>query len=735
MSGRQVLTDCSEHRELGRTVGVAAQLPFERWTRFVLRHRLLVLSCWALVLAAGVLAARNLPPRLSTSFVVPQTDSARAQEILTRAYGLRPDGSFTVVFPVEHSRDRAQQAQLRRRVERASRVIPGSKAEQLQAGGGIVWIQLATTLRLADAKAYTPRLRQALASDRGPRALVSGQPAIQHDLDPILASDLRRGEWLALPLAVAGLLLLFGFSRALVVPFAFAACTIMGTLLLVLAATQRWELTPYTRNLVVLIGLGLALDYSLLVVSRYREELANGSREAAVVRTMATAGRAIVFSGLAVALGLALLLFVPVPVIRSMGFAGLLIPLVSIAATLTALPIMLTLAGGGSGRRAEPRQAAWAAFARAVIRRRYLVLLVTGSLLLVLALPARSLELTPGSLAGLPGGTEAARGLARLGDAFGPGALTPTEVVVDGGAAGAARNRPVSAAANRLADRLFHDPEVYVVASGPGKPYVDGSGRYRRVIVVGRHEYGAAASRRLVERIRDRLVPAARFPPGTRVYAGGAPPQGVDFLARSYASFPWLVLAAVVLTYLILVRAFRSLVLPLKAVVLNLLAVAASYGLLVLVFRYGVGADLIGVERSDQIEGWIPIFLLAVLFGLSMDYEVFLVSRMREAWDEGRSNDEAIVLGIARTGRLISVAALVMVAAFTGFVTGDIPGLQQFGLGLALAVLIDATLVRLLLVPSVMAVLGRWNWWLPRRLRWLATPGAQHRGGLLERVP
>ena len=261
---------------------------------------------------------------------------------------------------------------------------------------------------------------------------------------------------------------------------------------------------------------------------------------------------------------------------------------------------------------------------------------------------------------------------------------------------------------------------MYVVATGSKAPYVSADGRYARLVVIGRHEYGEPASRALVARIRDRLVPAAAFPAGTQVFAGGASPQGVDFLARTYASLPWLVAVALVLTYLVLARAFRSLLLPLKAVLLNVLSVAAAYGLLVAVFHDGVGAGLLGVHRSAEIDGWIPLFLFAALFGLSIDYEVFLVSRMREEWDAHHDNTTAVAVGLERTGRLITAAALVMAVSFGGFVAGSVPGLQQFGLGLALAVLIDATLVRALLVPSLMAILGRWNWWLPARI----VPGA-----------
>jgi putative drug exporter of the RND superfamily len=202
------------------------------------------------------------------------------------------------------------------------------------------------------------------------------------------------------------------------------------------------------------------------------------------------------------------------------------------------------------------------------------------------------------------------------------------------------------------------------------------------------------------------------FPPGTRAVVGGGPPQGVDFIDRSYGIFPWLVLAVLLLTLVTLARAFRSLLLPVKAVILNLLAIGATYGILVVVFRYGAGEPL-GLYQSDQVEAWIPIFLFAMLFGLSMDYEVFLVTRMREFWDHGLTNEEAVAAGLERTGRIVTAAALVMVAAFSGFAAGRILGLQEFGLGLATAIFIDATLIRAVLVPALMRLFGRYNWWLP----------------------
>jgi RND superfamily putative drug exporter len=696
-----------------------------RWTLLVLGHRRLVLGCWLAALAAGVVVSLSLPSHLSSSFAVPDSDSQRAEQALAREFGERPAGTFTVVFRVHNAYDRQIQARLRDRLERAATVLPGGRVGTFRVGAGAVYGDVATTLGLQQAKRYTGDLRRALRQDGAPQALVTGQPAIQHDLDPVLASDLRRGEAIAIPLAVLVLAVVLGLSAALAIPFVFAACAIGGSLVLLDGAAHLFAITPYAVNLVELLGLGLSVDYSLLIVCRYREELERGTeREAAVVRTMASAGKAVVFSGLAVAIGLALLLFVRVPFIQTMGLAGLLVPVVAVAAALTLQPALLSLCGRSAltglslWRRATAvgsRSGAWQALARAIMRRPLAVLLPAAALLVAAAVPAFFMQLGPGSLASLPHTTEATRALVVLRNVFGNGALTPTQIVVETASPRGARRPAVSAAVERLANRLFHDPEVYVVASGSKVPYVSRDGRAARVIVVNRHEYGLPVSRRLVDRIRANHVPGARFPAGSRVFVGGAGPQGSDFLARSYSFFPWLVLAALVVTYLILVRAFRSLLLPLKAVVLNVLSVAASYGLLVLVFREGIGAGLLGVERSPQIEGWIPIFLFATLFGLSMDYEVFLVSRMREAWDRDHDNVAAVAHGLERTGRLISAAALVMALSFSGFVLGSVPGLQQLGFGLAAAVLIDATIVRALLVPSLMAVLGRWNWWLPAR--------------------
>ncbi len=686
----------------------------ERWTRAVLRHQTLVVAAWLVVLVVGIVASTRLPELSSNTFSVPGTDSERARIMLEQSFDERPDGTFTVVFEVARSSDKATQRAIEKRLERAARAIPGGQARPIRTARGLVYGEIATALELQEAKHYTDDVRRALRSPGEPSAVVTGAPALQHDLDPIVSADLRRAELIALPIALAVLVVLLGFSAAVLIPFLFAAGTIAGSLTIVYALAHVTSMSTYVANLVVLIGLALAIDYSLLVVHRYRSELGlEGSREDAVVRTMETAGRAVAFSGLAVAIGLGALLFVPVPFIRSLGFGGLLVPLVSLAAVTTLQPVLLTRFGRaakGSGR--TPTRG-WERFARTLTRRPW-AFLTTGLVVLVAAAAAAtSLEVTPGSIASIPGRSESVRGFQLLRDQLGPGVVAPTQIVVDTGSPGGAVTGPDRAAIVRLVNAIAPDREVQAVAYGKRSPYVDASGRHARVIVVGLHDYGTPQTRELVKRIRGDLVQAARFPAGTVVVAGGPPPQGVDFISRSYGAFPWLVAAVLLSTFVMLMRAFRSLILPVQAVLLNLVSVAAAYGLLTLVVEHGVGAGLLGIEQSGAVEAWVPIVLFALLFGLSMDYEVFIVMPMREAWDGGADRATAVAQGLVRTGRIVTAAAAIMVAVFSGFVVGRVPGLQQFGLGLALGVLIDATVVRLLLVPSLAYLGGRRSWWLP----------------------
>jgi uncharacterized membrane protein YdfJ with MMPL/SSD domain len=619
----------------------------ERWTRLMLRLRWLVLGSWIAVLIAGGFASMQLSGLLSNDFGVPGTDSAQAQSILQQRFGDRSDGEYLVVFKLTRVADQPLLARLQRTVDRAVTVIPTARAGPLRAvGEHVIEGTVVSQLDLARAKASTTALERALGQPRGAHVYVSGQAAIQHDLDPIFSQDLRRGEFaIAIPVALLVLVLVLGVSAIVSLPLVFAGTTIAATLGIVFLFAHVVPMATYVTNLVELIGLALAIDYSLLVVYRFREELAAGRKpDDAVVQTMATAGRSVVFSGATVAVGLALLLFIPVPFVRSLGIGGFLIPLVSIVAALTLLPVLLSLNGrrgaarvriadalrdrlriplprGGS--RGDVEQGLWARYARSIMRRP-LVYVTAGALALAFAaVPAFGLRLTPGSADGIPRFPQSVQGFDLLRRAAGPGALSPTQLVVDAGESGSVFGRDLQAAIARLELRLRADPEVGSIRPAPDAPLADPSGRYEELVVIGRHEYGSEAAQSFVGRLRRTIIPTARFPAGTRTLVGGGAAQGVDFLHRSYTAFPWLVLAVLVVTYVLLMRAFRSLLLPLKAVLLNLLSVASSYGMLVVFFRWGVGRDLAGLYQFGQIEGWIPIFLFAMLFGLSMDYEVF----------------------------------------------------------------------------------------------------------------
>src|SRR6184192_65184 len=513
----------------------------ERWTRLVLRFRWPILAGWVVVLLAGGFAFTHLSSLLSNEFSVPGTDSERARTILERHFGDRSDGAFTVVFGVRDGVDRRAYVRLQRDLDRAARVVPDSAARRLMpAGRHLLYGDVVSTLRLAKAKGYTDDLHRALPHERGVQSNVTGQAAIQHDLDPIFSQDLRKGEMIALPIAVLVLLAVFGLSVAVTMPFIFAACTVMATLGGVYIYAHFLTTATYVTNLVFLIGLGIAIDYSLLVIYRFREELTRrGDVEASIVRTMQTAGRAVIFSGATVAIGLALLLFIPLPFVRSIGVGGFLIPLTSIAAALTLQPALLSLYGRrGVARvpvlprrwRAEEDTGFWHRLAGSIMRRPLAYLCVGAALLLAAGVPVFALHLTPGSAEGIPQFPQSVRGFDLLKRSIGPGAISPTQVVVDSGRPGGVRAPAVQAAIGRLAARIKADRETGTVRLSARPPYVDPSGRYEELVVAGRHEYGDEAAQSFVHRLRGRFVPTARFPAGIRVLAGGGPPQGVDFL-------------------------------------------------------------------------------------------------------------------------------------------------------------------------------------------------------------
>lgn len=725
-----------------------------RWTRFVIAHRKRILAAWVVILVAAGTASAGLSDLLTTRFTIPGSEAEKGFNLLTDKFKQQGDGFTLVVSAKPGTQPAVALAAGQAAADRGAKAAKGNAAPLQPAGRDVYFTQLSTPLEFADAADITPKVRKAIGKD--PPSIttyLTGGAAIKYDTDPIFAEDLAKGETIAAPIALLVLAFMLGTVGAIFVPIVFALITIPTTLGFVWIFAHLLDMPQEVTNIVTLIGLAIAIDYSMLIVFRYREELrrCDDRCDIALLETMRTAGHATVFSGLTVALGLGLLILMPLPFMQAMGIGGLLVPLVSIAACLTFLPALLSVMDTKINRfRVVPKRVLesrqhvdrgmWARLAGSIMRRPIPYLVAGGLIMLALIYPATEMKLTGGDNRGLPDTTEATMGLKILERTLGPGALAPNDVVVDTGKPGGAYTAKAIADQQELASSLSGDQEVVTVDSPapllgkPGKPgaatfgalrkanLVDPTGRYWLVRATGRADSGTETAKQVVHRIRDEYVPASGIEKSNKVYVTGAPAFGVDFIDVAYGAFPYLVAAVLVLTYILLLRAFRSLFLPVKAVFMNVLSVAATFGVLVLAFQHHWGS-IAGWQASPQIDAWIPIFLFAMLFGLSMDYEVFLLSRMREEWDKTGDNVKAVTHGLQHTGRIITAAAVIMIAAFAGFTAGSFVGLQEFGLGLSAAILLDATIVRSLLVPAAMRLLGDWNWYLPPKVaRFMRVP-------------
>jgi RND superfamily putative drug exporter len=691
------------------------------WTKAIIKHRFSVVTTWLLLIVIGGFAATNLNQHLTTSLSVPSSESAKAQDILLINFDENLEGSFTIFFKFKQANE-SEISEYKARISAAVAEIPTARITQMRAISGVLFASVTTNYSLIEAAKYTDELRQSLAKQGLPEAMVTGPPAINSDVSPVLDQDLRRGQLIAMTLALLLLLLVLGLSWAVLLPFIFAAATISLSLSLIYLIAQKFLMVLYLPNIVELIGLGLAIDYSLLILYRFRRELQiseNSDINVAIERTMNSAGRTVMTSSLTVAFGLATLLLLPIPFMRSLGIAGLLVPLASLIASLTLQPALLSYFGRyfatpnkypGLLANREFENNSWAKVARLSVKWPKRVFAISLTSLLLLGSGAFWLQLTPSALTALPQNLESAKALSLVTSSAGPGVITPAVIMVDFGKPGLATAASTAIARKALTAKLSKDPEIFIVATDVTSTFVDSTGQFMRIFVIGRHSLGAPETHDLVDRIRTKHLSDKGFPAGTKFYLGGPPAQGADLLDRITTYFPWLIGLALLLTYFLLLRAFRSIWLPLKAIALGLISVAVAISAIVWVFRYSIGSAWLSTYQIDQVEIWALVFLLVVLFGISMDYEVFLVSRMREAIERGANNDDAIIEGMANTGGVVTAAALIFVAAVSGLVGGHFLGLQQIGIGLAVGVFIDATLIRAFLLPSSMVLLGKYNW-------------------------
>lgn len=663
------------------------------------------IALWLLISLFGLLAAFRLSDYLTAVTDVPGSPSAQASELVKNEFNENADGSFGIIYHFKNASD-AEIDDMKARIGSAVATIPTAHVAYERAIAGILVAYVGSELDLASASVRTNDLRQALADQGLGAAWVTGPPALENDVRPVLSKDLQRGGAIAIVLALAFLILALGTTRALVVPFIVAGATVATTLGVLFLLAQVTTMVLYIPNVVELIGLGLAIDYSLLIIHRLRHESLTLPFDQALKRTMATAGRTVFFSGITVALGLATLVLIPVPFIRSLGLAGVVVPMVAIAVALTLQPALLSLLGAsgiapGRFRGILLREQFWSRLAASVIRRPVAVLLSSILVLLLAAAPVLGIKLAPASLTSVPKGVESATALEFIAERAGRGLITPHVLIVDT----AAGSTATDAARLKLADALSRDPDVASVATDSTGLFVDPSGRYQRIFVISKYDFGNDRAQDQVVQFRNLDLTSYGYPANATIYVAGAAAQGYDFLHQVERSFPLVLLLILLLAFTVMYRALKSVVLPIKAVVLNLFSVTATLGLVVAIFQWLLG--------SASIESWAVVLLFATLFGLSMDYHIFIVSRMRESWDEGESNEDSIAHGLQRTSSVVTAAAVIFVGALTGLIFGSLSGLQQLGVGLALGVLIDATIVRGLLLPSAMVLLQKWNWWAP----------------------
>ncbi len=535
-------------------------------------------------------------------------------------------------------------------------------------------------------------------------------------------SDLRKAETLGIPVALIVLVFVFGTAAAAGLPLLLALFGIVVAFGLATVIGHLVTMDTIVENIITMVGLAVGIDYSLLIVERFREERRKGvEKDEAVHVAGATAGQAVLFSGGTVMVSLLTLLMVPEKTFLSIALGAAVVVVCAVAAALTLLPALLGIIGDGVNRLAirlpgrgypvAEESPFWARAAALVMRRPLLSVSISVVLLIVVAAPFVGMRRGFSGVSMVPPSSDAHCAFAILNSEFSAGLVAPLEIVAD---APDVRSAAVQGGIDSLVSRLQADPIF-----GPVSVEVNDAGNLALISAPMNGDYAGNAATDTVRRVRSDYVPAAFSGSNAKVYVTGESALITDILIMVSDYTPIVLAVVLFLSFILLLVLFRSIVVPLSAIAMNLLSVGAAYGLLVLVFQHGFLHQVFGFEKLNVIAFWVPLLLFAVLFGLSMDYHVFLLSRIRERFDETGDNREAVSFGVRHTGRIITGAALIMVTVFGAFATGRLSQLQQIGFGLAVAVIIDATLIRTVLVPATMTLLGRWNWYLPRWLAWL----------------
>jgi RND superfamily putative drug exporter len=729
------------------------QSVFAKLARLTYRYRALVIVIWGILLLLSLISAPRLDRVLKgVGTVYEAGEAAQAERLLQQELNVDPN-ALTLVFESANNQplDERQSdiepilTQVRRLPSVSSVVSAGVHPEYRSTDGRTEYSTINLNVSGTDVVPVINKIEQTLQESklRNLKTYLTGKPVVDWDAQRISKVDLGRAEAIALPLTLITLLFVFGSVVAAALPVALGVMSVTVTFGLLYLIALHLDLSVFALNITSMLGLGIGIDSSLLIVNRFREELQTGSVEAAVVRTMDTAGRAVFFSGVTTCIGLVSLLIFPIVLLRSLGVAGSVVVLLSVIAALTLLPALLGVLGNEVNRWRvirPPRERGgfWTFLANNIIR--YSVVAVAVILLIigVLSSPFLDARFGLGDASILPRDVPAREGVEVLKQAFGSGEIAPNLLAIKTTTDDSILSEQHIATLYNWVTQLKNDPRVARVSSivniDPNLRLENYQQLYSNpqsiplpnlaasikqlssdsttlVVVNSRTDSNDTASRELVKDLRALSLE------GLDIQVGGQTASQLDTVQVIYQRFPVVLAAIMTVTFLALCILFNSVILPLKAIFLNLMSIGASFGALVFIFQKGNFSTWLNFTPVGYLDILLPVILFCVLFGLSMDYEVFLLTRIKEAYDRSGNNTESVVEGLERTGRIITSAALLMIIVTAAFALTSIIFVKALGLGVALAVLIDATLIRAILVPASMHLMGQWNWWAPKFLR------------------
>lgn len=754
----EVRSDLS-HERYGARVESSLSLT-ARLAQFSARHPWRTVAAWVLVLVAAIAVQATAPLDSTTEVTLLNDPESNRGWALLEEHGIRQERSGGETVIVRSGTVTIDDPAFQETVQRVTDTVRADtgivasatnyyelSAQDPQAAAGLVSGDTRTTIipvtlagsledAVANGAGFLALIHGARDAAPGFEILTVGDGSLNEEINRITEEDLARGEGIGAGVAFLILLVVFGALVAAFVPLILAVMAIAIAFGLTALVSQVSELSFFVTNIITMIGLAVGIDYALFVVDRYREERRRGAeRIEAITRAGGTASQAVVFSGLTVILALAGLLIVPNNIYRSLGIGAIFVVVVAVVATLTLIPAVISLLGDKLDwpRRTTydiatvARQSTydneaihtgfWGRITRIVMRRPLVSLVATVGFLLLCAIPYLDFEPGLGGASALPDKLESKQAYTILASEFSAGLISPVEIVIEGPLDDPSVQRGI----RQLQDALdtattANGQPLFASATMTTSP----DKRVALISVPLRVAPDAPAANVAIKWLRDEAIPPIQGTmTGSQVLVTGVSANNVDFLEMRDTYTPIVFASVLGLSFLLLLVVFRSLVIAAKAIAMNLLSVGAAYGLLVWVFQEGHLTGFFGFQRVEAIEAWLPLLLFSILFGLSMDYHVFLLSRIREAYDESHRNAESVAIGLQRTARIITGAALIMVAVFAGFAAGSFTFLQQVGFGLGVAVLLDATIIRSILVPAAMALLGDRNWYLPRWLGWL----------------